>query len=232
MTTISVVFLTYTPTMEHPRAGYADKCFRSLLSNLSFKEGELRWHIADDGSPEGHRQHLVDIAAKHGVRSTVSNSHRLGYGGNMNHAYQAVHDVSDIVLACEEDWELIRPFDLSLLAQALQANEDIRCIRLGYLGITGTLVGRVVFIANQTFLLFDPESDETFVFTGHPRLETVKYEQLVGAWPEGLKAGYTEVEVCKRLPARMGVAWPLDAGINANQDYCTLFAHIGGEQAE
>lgn len=231
MKTTTVCFYTYTPSLDHPRHQYSITCLKSLMKNLTFKEGELKWHIADDGSPPEHVEELIKESKNFNVSPTVSDSHRLGYGGNVNIAAQAVHSSSDFVLACEEDWELVRPLDISLLARALEESEELNCIRLGYLGITNEMIGTVKFIANQTFLVFDPNCSETFIFTGHPRLEKVSYEQAIGAWPEGLKAGYTELEICKLPAARKGVAWPLDAGINASQDYCTGFAHIGGVQA-
>lgn len=228
---ITVNFLTFSPSIEHPRHAYAMTCLQSLLKKLTFGDGELRWHIADDGSAPEHRNALVALCRKAGVEPTVSDSDRHGYGGNVNLAAQAIHDYSDLVLACEEDWELVRPFDLSDLARAIGESNELRCVRLGYLGITSELTGKVINSAGQAFLLLNPDCSETFVFTGHPRLETVGYEQAIGAWPEGLKAGYTELEICARQEARTGVAWPLDAGVNASQDYVSLFAHIGSEQA-
>lgn len=234
MTTVAVNFLTYAPSIDHPRVAYAQQCLHSLVKNLTFNEGELVWHIADDGSPEEHVNQLAKILMEKNIVPTFSNSNHTGYGGNYNEATQTIHGIADIVLPIEEDWELVKRFDISGLVRALNENtEGMECIRLGYLGWTNTLAGRLIQTANQTFLLFDPEwSDETHVFAGHPRLETVKFEKRVGEWRIGIKAGFTEMEVCNRPEARKGVAWPLDADVNASQDYCSLFAHIGNVQAE
>lgn len=230
MTTVAVMFLTYAAEKDSKRRAYAQQCLGALANRLSFNEGELIWHIADDGSYEGYVDELENQLPKLG---TSSNSKRSGYGGNYNEATQTLHDIADIILPIEDDWELVKKFDISGLVRALEQNNDgMECIRLGYLGWTNTLAGTLIQAANQTFLLFNPEwSTENHVFAGHPRLETVSFEREVGPWPVGLRQGFTEMEVCKRPEARTGVAWPLDADINASQDYCSMFAHIGSEQA-
>jgi hypothetical protein len=237
---IAVVFLTYSSTPSGPRNMYALQSMRSLLQNLSFRDGALAYFIADDGSPPEHTEALHHLFIEKNNKWSQgegegaaliggSNSERRGYGGSFNLASQGVHGWADLVLPVEDDWELVRPFDLSDMARAF--NDEIQCIRLGYLGWTDDLRGKLVQSAGQSFILFDPYSPEKHVWAGHPRLETVEYQRRVGPWPEGLKAGFTELEVGKREEARTGVAWPLDADVNASQDYCRLFAHIGEEQA-
>lgn len=223
------MFLTYAGSPGSPRTKYASQSLRSLLTRLSFKEGELAYHIADDGSVPEHIEELMGVFHDFKIEPTISQTEHLGYGGSFNLATQAIHGVTDLVLPCEDDWELVRHFDLSDLAKTF--SEQVSCIRLGYLGWTDHLMGELIQSAGQTFFLFDSHSPEKHVWAGHPRLETVAYEQEVGPWPEGLQAGFTELEVGKRWEARKGVVWPLDAKVNASQDYCTLFAHIGNEQA-
>lgn len=240
MTIVAVNFMTYTPSLEHPRVQYSRTCLENLLKRLKFAKGQLIWHIADDGSPEGHVEALVAICRSHGIEPTLSNSNHRGYGANMNMATQVIHDLCDFVIPIEEDWELVREFDISDLVAALEHSqllnepEDpdfIQCIRLGYLGWSNKVPGTLVQWAHQTFFKFDPNGLETHVFAGHPRLESKAFEISVGAWPEGIRPGYTEMEVCNRPASRIGVAWPMDAGINASQDYANLFAHIGNVQA-
>lgn len=222
----SVVFLTYTPSMDHPRVLYARECLETLLKNISFTDGELAWHIADDGSPQEHRDALVEICKEHGVVPTVSNSEHSGYGANYNLATNYTFD-SQIVMPIEEDWALLSPLDISLMARALMTKDRVRCIRLGFLGVTGRLFGEVYRVADQNFLLFDEKSPELFIFAGGPRIETLEFEKAVGPWPEGLLPGETEVAVCHRTEARVGVAWSLDAGMNASQDFSNFFVHTG-----
>lgn len=231
MFSVCVTFYTYTPSMDHPRVGYAYSCLASLLKNLTFKEGDLHWHIADDGSPHEHIEQLVHmIKLANQLTPTVTNSGHNGYGANYNLSTQETHNY-DMVLALEEDWELVRPFDLSHLANVLMAKQEVGCIRLGRIGWTGELKGKLVQIEGRTFLLFDPDSSEHHVFAGAPRLETVEFERKLGPWPEGLRAGSTEWEVCKRPQSRIGVAWPMDSGLNASEIHSNLFIHTGDVQA-
>lgn len=235
---VAVCFLTYTPRMDHPRVQYAQHCLYALTKNLHYRGGEFIWHIADDGSPPEHVEKLKEIIMRNvGVEPTISVTDHEGYGANMNHATQVLHPLVDIVMPLEEDWELMHEFDISGLVRALEEGEQdfpdenhISCIRLGYLGWTETLSGHLVQKAAQTFFRFSKDSTENHVFAGHPRIETVAFEKRVGPWPEGMRAGYTEMEVCHREAARTGIAWPLDAGVNASQDYCSLFAHVGEVQ--
>lgn len=235
---VAVNFLTYSPEIGHPRVQYAEKCLRALLVNLKYRDGELLWHIADDGSFYGHVENLIDICREFGVSPTISATGHHGYGANMNHATQILHSIADIVIPIEEDWEIVRPFDISDLVDVLMVprdeqdnDNDISCIRLGYLGWSNKVTGWLVQTAAQTFFRFDENSQEVHIFAGHPRIETVEFEKRVGPWPEGLRPGYTEMEVCNRPASRVGVAWPMDAGINASQDYANLFSHIGETQA-
>lgn len=224
---ITVGLLTYAPSVAHPRAEYARKTLESTLQYLDPGDNTLQFHIADDGSDPKHIEILTAICRNAGYEPTYSNAERGGYGKSYNLMCQTVHQISDLVLPLEDDWELTRPLKLEYLAKALDENPDIRSIRLGYLGITQPLIGTVAFRSGMTYLLLDPNSPEPHVFCGHPRIETVEYQRDVGAWPEGLRAGETEWEVTHRWPARTGVAWPLDIGLPASQDWGAIYAHIG-----
>lgn len=224
---ITIGLLTYAPSVDHPRAEYAKKTLTSTLSYVDPGDNILHVHIADDGSDPKHIDSLVEICREYGYEPTITNAERGGYGKSYNLMCQAVHSNSDLIMPLEDDWELTRPLKLEYLAKALDENPDIRSIRLGYLGITQPLVGTVAFRSGMTYLLLDPNSPEPHVFCGHPRLETVEYQRDVGAWPEGKRAGETEWEVTHRWPARIGVAWPLDIGLPASQDWGAIYAHIG-----
>jgi len=233
--TIAVVLLTYEPGGETPR-GTAEKTLRSFLDNARYS-GPLDVHIADDGSEESHRARLVEIAGGYeGVRNVgTTNAERGGYGRSYNLAMQAVHASAELILPLEDDWELLRPLDLDPLAVTLDSQladteRAIRddwhffdCLRLGYIGYTQELRGRIARSAAGVVFHLDPDSDEPHVFAGHPRLETRVFERRVGPWPEGLAAGRTEFEVSERREAREGVGFPLDV-VAPRGD---LFAHIG-----
>jgi len=191
----------------------------------------LYLHIADDGT-DGNGKKLVAQAVKTGKFAAVSlsESGHNGYGASYNLATQKTHQLADIQLAMEDDWEATRELDLSPLCQALfRARPAIDCIRLGYLGFTQDLWGQAIKFMDSTYLLLDGTSDEPHVFAGHPRLETTAFQRRVGPWPTGLAAGATEFYVAKLPEAREGVAWPMDFVRPLQGD---LFAHIGTDKAD
>lgn len=225
--TTAIVFLTYTPSIDNPRHEYAIMCLQDLLTNLRSSE-PIHLHIADDGSPPEHVATLKKVAGAFGYEATSTNAERGGYGHSYNLATQVVHGLAQYVMPVEDDWRLMRPLNLDPLAQAIEESGGLlKCIRLGYVGWSERLSGSLIQMARQTFLLFDHTCPERFIFTGHPRLESVDYERAVGQWFVGLGAGTTEMEVAGRLESRIGVGWPLDLGVNASQDYSNLFAHVG-----
>lgn len=217
------MLLTYAPSLKSPRHEYATKTLRAVLDKLRFS-GEIAVHIADDGSPNLHRQSLRKLAGgyKHVVTVGESNSERRGYGASYNLATQMIHPSSDIVLPLEDDWELTGDLDLDPLVEGLTSGA-FGCIRLGYLGFTQKLHGSLVNVGQTTYLAFDPRSPEPHVWAGHPRLETVQWQRDVGPWPEGLGPGETEFAVAHKEEARWGVGWPIY--------YAQAFAHIGTVQA-
>lgn len=234
---VTIMLLTYTPTLDHPRAEYARRTLTAALSYLHpGPDVRLRLHIADDGSPEGHVEGLRALAGTlmPGIEITTTNAQRGGYGHSYNLACQAVHDATDFVLALEDDWQLMRTLELTPLVNALtesyrkvgsRPQDWIRCIRLGYLGFDRAINGHLVEYADQKFFLFDASSPEQYLFAGHARLETVEFERAVGPWTPGLGAGATELDIIGRPQARVGIAWPLDLVHTSGN----LFAHIGSE---
>lgn len=210
------------------RLNYAKLAVQSL-KNLKTRES-IHFHIADDGSGDDYVSELANIVEKTlgDVSITMTNSNDQGYGANYNLAMQVTHNLNaDVVLALEDDWELSRELNIDPIIQALR--EDVfRCVRLGYVGYTQSLMARFVSFANMNWLEFSEFSSEPHVFTGHPRLETINFQKEVGVWPIGLGAGATEFEVAHRREARIKVGWPVDLV----SPYGDAFVHVGTEHAE
>lgn len=217
---VSIMLLTYD------RMDYAERTLRTTLERIWLgEEHRLSVHIADDGSPDGYAERLMEIAQNFPrvTRLGWTNSRRRGYGGNYNDATHDIHDWADMVLPLEDDWELTRPFNLDPVIEALATEPAFGCIRMGYIGYTQALRGEFRSAAGRQWLLLDPDSPEPHVFSGHPRLETVAWERRLGLWPEGIPAGATEFAVAHLRPAREGVVWPVDM-IRPCGD---AWAHIG-----
>lgn len=226
--TLAIVLFTYggTPARQH----YARITLRSLLEHVRFS-GQWLLHIADDGSPGWFVDELIEMVEFLGpvigpaIAITHSDAHRGGYGRNYNLATQTVHELADYVLAVEDDWQLQRELDVDALLPAANA---YGCVRLGYIGSTQELRGRIEYQGEGTYLVFDPASPEPHVFAGHPRLETVAWQQRVGPWPEGLSPGETEFAVAHMPAAREGVVWPMHLVLAAGG----MFDHIGEVHSE
>lgn len=222
------MLLTYTDNPDGPRAEYAYETLRTTLENLQYS-GQVSVHIADDGSPDAHRASLYAIAggfeSVHGI--TQTDAKRGGYGASYNLATQVVHQhagPNGIVLPLEDDWRLAHKFNADPYVAALALGQ-VGCIRLGYIGYTQELGGSLSRIGDEMFLVFDPDSPERHVCSGHPRLETVAWERRVGVWPQGVDPGTTEHLWCGFRAAREGVAWPMDTPRGG------WYHHIGAVQA-
>lgn len=226
---VCLIVLTYAPPDHPERATAAVNTLVSALNNIGYS-GPLNVHIADDGSPESHREDLREVAGGYDHVGTIglTNTERAGYGASYNRATQSVHSGSEIVIPLEDDWRLTRPLDLDpLVATLVDESLGIRCIRFGYVGFTDQLAGEFVHTPAGPMVLFDPDSIEQHVFAGHARIETRDFERAVGPWPEGLAPGATEFEVAHRPEARRGIAWPLNYG-PASQRPDALFVHEDG----
>lgn len=225
------------------RLDYATITLEAVLKN-AVPLDRVRLHIASDGDDEDYLKSLTYVAREvkgcEDLEITTSNSGGRGYGANWNAATQIIHNVGGpgelvrYVLPLEDDWRLERTLDLNDLIEVLDStrapewagNDELPmlgCIRLGYLGFNHQLRGYLENRGKHQVIRFDHTSLEQHIFAGHPRLETVAFERVVGPWPEDLNPGATELAVCARLAARTAVAWPLDL-IHTSGD---LFAHIG-----
>ena len=221
---IAIVMLTHADPPE--RIVYAMTTLVALR-RLTTSE-PLHFHLADDGSGAGFREEIMEHAREHyGDNVSVSNSEGRGYGASYNLATQSVHQIADLIVPIEDDWELQRPFNLDVFAAALRARSDFKCIRMGYIGYTDILRATFFYEAGAHYLLLDPDSPEKHVFAGGPRIETREFERELGEWPEITTAGGTELEVAGRPESRQGVLWPIDS-ISPSGN---LFAHIGTIQS-
>lgn len=188
---------------------------------------DLKVHIADDGSGDSYQRELVEIAESHKVACvSVSDSGRTGYGANYNLAMQTVHQSADYILPLEDDWELVKPFNVEPVVATLH-DGIFGCIRLGYIGYTQELRSSFVSYAGLHWLRLHADSPEPHVFAGHPRIETREWARSVGPWPVSLDPGSTEFTVAHVPASRERVGWP----ISLIPPEGGLFCHIGAERS-
>ena len=212
--------------LTYDRLEVAKRCILSVSKYLKASE-EFWLHLADDGSSQDYRDELAELARSlYGNSVSMSNSQRSGYGGNYNASTQITHQVSDLMLPLEDDWEMQRELNLDPIAAVLR-DGIFGCVRLAYIGATQELRAKFVLTHGYHWLALDPDSPERHVWAGGPRIETVEWEKAVGPWPEHMEQGYTEHIVAAYPAARYGIAWPV--GLIYPQG--DVFAHIGGEKA-
>lgn len=221
---VAIVLLTAATTPE--RTQYAQVALMRVIERLKSEDTDLMYHIGDDGSSQAHRDTLCRILDNHDIEPSITNSGKMGYGANYNLAMKTVHEEFgvDYVLPLEDDWELTREFNIDPILCTLR-DDIFDSVRMGYIGYTQPLHCTFRYHNDEHYLLLRDDSEEPHVFSGHPRLETVSYQQRVGPWPEGLTPGATEWAVATTMPeARRRVGYPLWASGDVKNG---IFAHIG-----
>jgi hypothetical protein len=201
-----------------------DVALRTIRAARDFLRYEdLRWYVADDGSPAEHVQAVMRELIGAGLHTE-----RRGYGGNANAAWDAADTVGTLSFWLEDDWELTAPLDLYGYAALLMEREDIGMVRLGYLnpGIRGECVGHGASLYWK--LDHEPVEHWQLAFTGHPSLRHRRYRQAYGNYPTGLAPGDTELAYAYQYRIGQGpaIVWPTDYPSGG------LFAHIGTVKTE
>jgi len=209
--TVAVLLITYK------RTDLALRTIRGVKANLGYEN--LTWHIADDGSPNGH---IGALTAELPEGTTVSNSSRAGVAASMNLGAKKCMERADFVLWLEDDWELARPYDLRPAVQMLQERGDVGMVRLGY--ISPGIEGQIITSAGRLWWKLRKGSD-TYVFSGHAALRHRRFIEAYQPYQEGLTPGETELWMCGTFAKKQGpdIVLPMDTG------QWGAFGHIGGE---
>ena len=215
MEPITVILQTYK------RTEYALATIEAARELLHY-EGDLRWYVADDGSPAEHFHAVWDALDR-----PAGHSMRRGYGGNANAAWSAAD--SALTFWLEDDFMLREPLDLTPHAYALMDCPELGMIRLGYIHHERLEPAR--FFAGRRYHTLPRYWPDTsfYTFTGHPSLRHKRYRTAYGDYPEGLAPGETELAYAFQYQGATDgplIVWP--------EDYPTagLFAHIGSIKTE
>lgn len=189
---------------------------------------DLRWYVADDGSPAEHFDAVTGALDALGARVSAGHSQRRGYGGNCNAAWDGADNIGALTLWLEDDWELTQTLDLYTYAALLMERADIGMVRLGYLN--AGIRGQTIAHGNALYWALDhqPVEDWQCVFTGHPSLRHRRYRAAYGDYPIGLAPGETELAYAYqyRIGSGPAIVWPSD------YPQAGVFAHIGTIKTE
>lgn len=214
MEPITIILQTYR------RTSYALRTISAARELLHY-DGELRWYVADDGSPMSHVMALFDALPEAGHHSL-----RRGYGGNANAAWDAAQ--SALTFWLEDDFMLTQPLDLTPHAYALMESDALGMIRLGYIH-DERLEPAQTFAGRRYHTLARAWPDTSFyAFTGHPSLRHSRYRAAYGDYPTGLAPGETELAYAYQYRIGDGplIVWP--DGYPADG----YFSHIGEVKTE
>jgi hypothetical protein len=219
MEPITVILQTYKRT---------DVALRTIAAAREFlRYGDLRWYVADDGSPAEHFYAVMDAI---GEPIVGYHTERRGYGANANAAWHNADRHGALTFWLEDDWELRQPLDLYPYACLLMETEEIGMVRLGVLNLdirarSWAHDGRVYWKLDR-----EPHIEGTPVFTGHPSLRHRRYREVYGDYPEGLAPGDTELAYAYQFrqgsPDAPGIVWPAD------YPAAGFFGHIGTQKTE
>lgn len=213
---VTIVICTY----DRPRE--IRSTIDSLIQNLKYPTEKLRFHIADDGSPEGYVEDLrkwlknswhenPQFAA---MPFTYSITPRLGWGSNVNESTR--HVKSDYTYFTEDDYVLKRELDLCPYVAAMEVAPSIGLMRFGIAGHEITCHLNEVDIrkwlpdyqeAGENGAGYTSDGrlniwviDKQYVggrysfyhYSNRPHLKHRRFHEAYGLYPEGLTLGNTE----------------------------------------
>lgn len=232
---VSIVIITYSRPVE------IRATITALQKNLYY-DGELRYLIADDSSPDGYLTDLRKWFNSHcsGDLGIVKTPANCGWGCNFRTAYQQCD--TDVIMLIEDDYECHHEIDISPYVGLLLENPRVGNMRLD--GVAGHRVVAHMAECNISdylphyqqgsaypgmfhYWLLDSGSPELWLASNRPSLRHKRWFDYYGLYKEGLKLGDTETEYAHRVKDAMRadsdnapcIAVPLDA--------TCYFTHIG-----
>lgn len=210
--------------LTNGRTSYALRTVESACQHIVYPD--VRWYIADDSKDEENYRALRACLEANGAQ-LWDYHHRPGisYGENANIAWDKSIDLTRLTFWLEDDWELRERLELRPYADLLMDREEFGMVRLGYLNIG--MVGKTIGHGGYLYWWLHRESDEAYVFTGHPSLRHWRFRHAYGPYVEGLKPGESELAYAWQFRTKPGpgILWPAHIGIYGP------FGHIGERQS-
>lgn len=202
---VTVLVCTY----DRPRE--IRQTLESLFNNLLYDQ--LRWHIADDGSPGDYVDDIIGFLVENGIYKsaiTATQTLRGGWGRNVNVAIRNI--TTPYIYFTEDDYLLMRKLDLSLYVGLMESVRRIGMIRFGLAGHEG--LGCYLKDANVSKWLPDYREGKTgnighmaywaiernvsagpyalYKYSNRPHLVHRRFRTAYGYYPEGRPLAQTE----------------------------------------
>lgn len=173
MNDITIVITTWYTLQIQDRIKVLQEAVNSWINHFDY-DGELRFHIADDGS---------DVNFIIGPEHTISQQYRKGVGASLNAGFKQAFKISKFAMYIVDDWILHRTIDLNPWIILLTENPSIGCVRLGppHPGITG----KCYRWKGDWFFLLDRHD---YAFSMRPALYHKRFFDTYGWFTEGNSA--------------------------------------------
>ena len=101
---------------------------KSWRENLIY-DGELRLHVADDGTGPHHFERLQSVVSSIWSQVWYTQQSRQGVGASLNQGLKSSWLISPLVLYAVDDWRVIEKLDLTPWADLLIQFEDVGLVR-------------------------------------------------------------------------------------------------------
>lgn len=193
---------------------------KGLQKHLIY-EGDLRWHLADDGS-------LPDYVAdlKEGLpewQFSLTKTSRKGWGANVNAAMRFIK--TPYIFLCEDDCVAFRDIDLNLAVRLLEFDQELGMVRF-----SGLIKHELILVMKRAkteqgqiyYLALDKKSPELWQYSHRPHLKHRRFHECYGCYDEGKTLTATEIEFAERYKGKKGPQ--IVALSNGVDEYCD---HIG-----
>lgn len=193
---LAIVMVTYK------RTDLAVRTVKSFSENLVYPKELRKWYIADDGSPVEHVGAIFRTLERHGEELYGYHNEKFGQGTNAgwgwNHAMVKAHQVAEIILWLEDDWELQRPLEIVKYMELLRDREDVGLIRLGHLAVGSDV--HIVGYDGVHYLRY--ERSTQYAYSGNPHLRHRRFSEYYGMFAEDRNPGEMELAMDAAFRAR------------------------------
>lgn len=221
---LSICMVTYRRTEQ------AVRTLQSLLAHLGYPKELRSFYIGDDGSPKEHVDALLKVLegenmlGYHNERVRLpghENTYHAGPGWNrtMGIGYQN----SDYVLWMEDDWELIRDFDIIPYVILLAERQEVGMVRLSNLAVGNTLK----IVSHNGIHYLEYLRGQQYAYSGNPHLRHARFTVACGWFCETCSPGEMELDYDYRFQTTEN---PPAIWRPADIPGWGIFGHIGAEK--
>ena len=200
MIPVTIVMSTWFNIKQ--RVKVAQEALSSWDANLKY-DGELRLHVADDGS-------TLNWKPKWEGPITYSRQERHGVGASLNAGMKEAFKTSPIWAYFVDDWVLQEPLDITPWVQALEENETMGIMRLGP---PHPFLRGYVEMVTTNWQGWAMKLDPYGFCVGHrPELFHKRWTDRYGDWEEDINACEVERRATVKWaddPDRLGIYYAL-----------------------